>query len=936
MEFLNSTDTSATLSVGNSAGNKPQFAAATGLRRWVCASRTADSFGSGPWCQTLLVLAALLFAPAGPVMAQISDSFDGGRPRFQLAGSDCGAVVTEQDIHLTGGYRGSPAESISIVCGHGSRADLIYPIPPSVVISELTGELWLRSSRSGIRVGMRVVFPHAVDPATGQRIETVVWGSAYAAAGTPARLTVGNVVEQLDLRRLALRSQFGASTDFSGAYVDAVLLNAYAGVGRTDLLVDQLNVNGQVPFAAVARAAPPGDPAAVQRSTGAAFPADSIRRIIEHRGESFAFLKSLGFDTVLLTEPLSSDLLRRAAEAGVDLICPRPQYVLSSLQGGLDRVIAYALPGSLAGDQLDYAKSEKAAVGSLPVAWQRPLIMAAVERWEEYSLHADGFIADLPPPTRGLSGDEQVAILDEWQSASGPGMNWIVSVDSNVPPELRSQIDAAARVVGGQPSGEIRWHHQLTRAFHALSCKPRGILYRSDAPLDSGASEAESRAAAMRIVNRMLFAVEPVAAGGLVERIPQPSHVEHRVYTIRKGPATLLVAVQSDPDGSYASRGTSGQVLHIPLPPAIRAVSATRLTDGRAERLTPETGPQGAALQIVSPDLVELVCFTDSLQLPDQLSRRIELVASDAGYARWQLVADALLQTQTNWQALSRGVPGGDRSMPATLLAAAAHQLADAERYFHSGRLQEALRLTRRADAWEQKARAAFASRVRPEGPPLQSLPTVQSPDGLALQLAWPPASNAGRWQPILIAGAAMEQSDELIAAGWQVDRRLTERANTSITFASRSPAQGLSSLLLSSEPRPGHRLMGGYAGTSVRLQSPAISVPPDHWVRMDVKVRTGLGFGGADQGILLYDSEGGPSLGVLARQTDGWQTVRLYRVSGASPIRFMAELAGAGEASIDDFRVSFWQPQQPQTTLPLRAITPELATSSSGGAQAR
>ena len=84
--------------------------------------------------------------------------------------------------------------------------------------------------------------------------------------------------------------------------------------------------------------------------------------------------------------------------------------------------------------------------------------------------------------------------------------------------------------------------------------------------------------------------------------------------------------------------------------------------------------------------------------------------------------------------------------------------------------------------------------------------------------------------------------------------------------------------------------------------------------------VRT-IGFGGAHQGVLVYDTTGGQEMGVLVRGRSEWTPVRLYRQSiSQADVSVMFEIIGAGEATIDDVALQLWEPK-PTTPIPLRPM---------------
>jgi hypothetical protein len=89
-------------------------------------------------------------------------------------------------------------------------------------------------------------------------ITTLLRGEIYDRVGAWQQLWIRRPDQILQRQVRALRSQFGSDIDPREAYVDLIVLNAYGGVGTTQLWVDDLEIRGMV-LAGPNRGADAGD-----------------------------------------------------------------------------------------------------------------------------------------------------------------------------------------------------------------------------------------------------------------------------------------------------------------------------------------------------------------------------------------------------------------------------------------------------------------------------------------------------------------------------------------------------------------------------------------------------------------------------------------------------------------------------------------------------
>jgi hypothetical protein len=209
---------------------------------------------------------------------------------------------------------------------------------------------------------------------------------------------------------------------------------------------------------------------------------------------------------------------------------------------------------------------------------------------------------------------------------------------------------------------------------------------------------------------------------------------------------------------------------------------------------------------------------------------------------------------------------------------------------------------------WEQTARA-FPSPAA--SPCIAQFTTLPLHWAFAARIAGPVSSQASTWGPNVQAAGDMESLDQMLRAGWQQQRFVPEGIGADVSLSLADPHSGRSALRMQ-------------AGAADEKRSPRIIERPPVWVvSSPVPVRQGQlvrihGWAqvpqpltGSPDGLLVFDSIGGPDLGERIRLTRAWREFTLYRAvpeSGKLTVTFA--LTGLGEAWVDDLSVSLLNPE--------------------------
>ncbi|QDT12425.1 hypothetical protein [Planctomycetes bacterium K23_9] len=913
-----------------------------------------------PSWQSLRFVAAMAFygvllttVLSGKVAAQLYDGLDAHPPRWSLDTSDCDARVIEHKHLADGGIDRRACETLTFTAGHGTEAILVYPIEPIQAIDGLTARVSVMSASVGARIGFRIRYPYTRDAETRRPLSTIVYGAAYDDPGAFRSIGVGAIEKPLRLKTIAVRQQHGSKADLSDPYVDAVVINAFSGAGKSSLRIDELFVDSMIPLGksghvsrvrdeadflkeqaskSSSNRVTPGDEfgggfAPLLPARRSPFPAGKVTKILQHNGEPLLWVRSLGFDGVLLSNPPTAEILREAVQARMMIYAPPPTAPDPSLQALLEPIAAWYVGSGVA---LDRSRVDQTAITTkrlrgFPPRWQRPIVAAPVETWQRYSPLVDAMIDDLPLRVRGMTAGEEIAEMISTLAAINGRIHTAVGVASMPPESALTQTNAIARMIGAPPPDSFRWHSMWLQVMRSLETTPEAILYRSSRSLASGSEFDSQRAMALSYVNRMVAMLAPWVSGARPAPPMRVVGAPFRCGRLQIDETQLLIATSIALRGSEVLSG-DGNSMEILLSPEDATKNAWRLTHFAAERLTPETTPTGARLQIVSPDAAEIIVLSSDPSVGGKLAASAAKFAQQAGLDRWQLTTDLVRRTRQDWTAAT-AARATKAAPPTDLISAAMRTLNDAEPVYRAGDVAVALRMARRADAWGLRSQWQLAEALMPDWPHPTSSPPMACSAG-PIQIAWQPLFQDDEgWGRNRLTTGSLDRKDVFGEDRWVFGQRQNAAANSDVQMITRGVFSGGGALRASVVPTSDDPLPGGYEGTIVQIASPSVRIPAGKAIRIDAMVRT-LGFGDPHQGLLVYDTTGGQELGVLVRGQSDWTPVRLYRQTvGEQEVKVMFELIGGGEATIDEVRLQLWEPKS-KPFVPLRPIAERTETS--------
>ena len=292
----------------------------------------------------------------------VVDDFEGVKPTWRVLDSPTLAAPARVRRTDAAPFAGLRCELISALGNRGGERILaVHSIPPVAAIKELVVRAQVRGNRPGFQLLARVRLPRTRDQ-DGQPLSFFIHGDTYSSPASWQELALTDVDRKVGDGVRALRIERGEHLNAAQAYIDQVALNVYGGAKQNIVWVDNLALEAAVrvdsdpvrptkpatPFVQLASHAVASHAVASHREADLRVsigqnPASSneIARVITHRGESFAFLKQLGFNTIWLSAPATPSQLGQAEELGLWLICPPPDANLTTSIDRFHRVIAW-------------------------------------------------------------------------------------------------------------------------------------------------------------------------------------------------------------------------------------------------------------------------------------------------------------------------------------------------------------------------------------------------------------------------------------------------------------------------------------------------------------------------------------------------------------------------------------------------------------------
>lgn len=924
--------------------------------------------------QLLLAMGLCMLLPGAVVVraADVEEDFEGRRPLWVLAEADCGPRVTSHALVGEAAHRGRAGERIALDASTGSALRLQFPIGPAAVIDEFRASVWVRANRPNIRLGVRVALPGMTARQSPRPIDVVVQGRASRQPDRWELLEAGDIAAGLDRQLPALRAQHGPRGSLAGAVITHLVLEIYSAPGHYELSIDDLRVEGVV--AASASRSQPAESAVLAETDGesavrqavfteaAPAPAAAPRaaltrgvlevgglpffpRSLDHHGEPLETIARLGFNCVRLSSPATADLLAQAQQAGVWLISPPPDLPdidirdadsLPTFSARWDRVLFWDMGGGLTENDVESLAERVRRVRTCDSQGSRPLIAAADSGLRAVSRHVDMLVARRTVLGTSLELLDYLAWLRERPRLTRPGTPILAALSTEIDPRTSRQA-AALSGIGGQGLS-VDPESLCLASLAAVSAGTRGILFTSTRRIDGDDHESRARAAASLSMNLQLQLLEPWAAAGRFAAAAQSSDPEVQAVVLEAARARMVVAWRCVQGSQIVARHYHGDIprnsqpLTLLVPGVPEAHQAWEVAPGGLRPLRHKRVTGGISLTLDSFRAHSLVLLSGDPAVTAHVQERVRgLVPLELASAR--SLATSVLADDAGL--LGRLPPTALGNLPVAAMLAEAQrdmQQADASAADPAVAIEG---LRRAAAIGGQVERLAWERGVLATGSMVAS-PLSTSDATLAEHWRFIDALSATSPTTELLAGGGMERIEDLAEAGWRHFALEQATLRSAVEIDRSQPAVGAGSLTLKAEPNSPADAPVVVETPPVWVTTPAVRVPPGRLLEIQARVWVPRPIKGSVDGLLVFDSLGGPALAERVGVTSSWRRLVLYRIVPADavdePLTVTFALTGMGEARIDD--VSIRVLDRGVGGIPATVVSTQPAATSQGFAQ--
>jgi hypothetical protein len=641
-------------------------------------------------------------------------------------------------------------------------------------------------------------------------------------------------------------------------------------------------------------------------------------RAIDHNGEPLEWLASLGFNCVRLPAPASSDLLAEAREAGLWVVCPPPQLPdvdvrdpesLPIFSSNWDRVLLWDMGSGLAEGDVEALAERARRVRACDMHAGRPLIASADSSLRNVSRHVDLLVARRTVLGTSLELTDYLTWLRERPRLTRPGTPILTTLSTELDPKTARQANALAGIGGRGLSVDPE---SLTlAAMSAVAAGTRGILFTSMRRLDGEDRESRARAAAARAMNLKLKLLEPWGAAGRFAATAQSSDPEVKAFVLEAARARMVLVWRSVQGSQVVARHYAGDMpkentpLTLLVPGVPEAHQAWEVSPGGLRPVRQKRVTGGVSIVLDSFRSSGLLLLSGDPAVTAHVQERVRELTPIA-LASARSVAGLVLADGA--ELLARLPPSALGHLPAAAM------LSEAQRNALEG---EALAATDMAAAIAKIERAAaiggqFERLTWERG-------VVATGSMVAGPLATSDATLAEHWRFVealgsvqaganLLPGGGMERIDELSGSGWRHFAVDQPEIRTAVEIARDDPASGAASLEIRAEPTNPAEAPVVVETPPVWITSPPIAAPTGKLLQIEARVWVPQAVKGSVDGLLVFDSIGGPALAERVGMTPGWRRLVLYRIvpadAAGEPLMVTFAMTGLGAARIDDVSI--------------------------------
>jgi hypothetical protein len=897
------------------------------------------------------------------------NGFEGRNPSWVRASADAPFDETAHVMTDQGAHDGQRAEYLEIKGGQGTYVYYQYACGRAPISEELNASVWIKANRPGVQLLARVVLPHEPDPNNlDSRLTTLLRGDVYRQVNRWQHLEIGRPLALTKQQQQLMQARLGRPLNFSDAYIEALLLNVYTGVGISATWIDDLEVGPVLdPLTAAPGKAPGGAvaaPAARTSTRGAMveFNGSQLRvagkpfffRVIRHSDTPLKTLRDAGFNTVWVEAADDPALLQQAADLGFWLVPSlpitqpdAPHFVSTETLGqdvghfaALDAVLFWDMGGALAFEQAGLVTRAAQLVraadpgrpiggdvwdGLLPYSRNGNINLVGIHRW---------------PLMTAMELKDYRDWLVQQRLLANPGTFLWTWIQTHVPDWYttllyeRGSAEGFDEPIGPQPE-QIRL---LT--YTALGAGCRGLGFWSDRFL-ADSHQGRDRLLGLALLNQELEMLEPLllTADGPAVWI-DTNFPDVKAAVLRTAHGVLVLPIWLGTGAQFVPGQEATAALNLVVPQVPQGTQAWEVTPGEVRSLRVERVLGGTRVFVPEFGLTTALLFTSDTSLLIRFQEQCRARRQLAAQWTYEL---AVQELQKVWR-VEEQLEKADHKLPdgPALLQDARERIKATKGYLDERRFTEAYREGQRAlrpvrilmrAQWDVAVKGIIPV-ASPYAASFYTLPRHWKfmdeikaakaganvlPGGSFEEEPNPPPQDA--WMP---QKTTLDDVDLIVKRVTEIPMEKDPKLDIKLPPKKESkklpkkgdkkapppvpqhlPIVGKQCLLLEIKPKHKDAVPQALERTFLAINSPVVRLAPGTPVKISFWLRIPKNLTATTDGAIFYDSAGGEPLAYRLRWATPWAQVTLYRrVPASGQIYVTAALTGLGIACFDDVKI--------------------------------
>lgn len=844
----------------------------------------------------------------------------------------------------------------------GSYLRLRHRVPATEVVDETHLSLWIRSETPGIQLSAQLVLPNQENTRTGQMgVTTELLGDTYTKQDDWQQLTLPNL-KQLILRKLVWARAYYETPDINqqGMYIDRVFLKAASIAGPVSYCIDDLRIGPlikptdilQVDHRSQGHAT--ASPAKIRHDQLLVEGEPFFPLILPYHNEDIDDLARLRANVIWLPDFRNRELLTAVRKRGLWAIAEPPLArapdgsTLGARTAGLapfgretTGILAWYLGTGIPPADKQSLVDWTQQLSGADRDFRRPFIADVAGFERSYSRLVDMLGTSRSVLHTGLHFHQYRDALLAKRDRARPGSFLWTWVETEPPADVNAEREAAGLHPLVVEPEQIR-----QQVFAALQAGCRGIGYMKTTSLDIDGPGAVERKLAIKQLNLELGLIDRWLATSTVQsmvnfsvmqrkqQIRQSNLIGHaernkallrernyqfqqrariareqRAVVLEAGDGSYLILPAWLEEGAQFVPGhLAGHTAKMIVRGAPTSAVAYELSTTGVHSLDGDSRRVAGGLEITLRkfDQTAMVLLTSRHELKRELDRKVKLIAAESAETMVRLAQVKLNRvSQIDRELTLLGFPQADGKK---LLAQAEFSARRAEealgRDYHRARILageslQALRILQRAH-WNDAT-----------DPSRNFSSPVSSPHTLCFQTLpnhWEMVARFGSRTTShenLLRSGDFEDIDTMIGEGWQHRQKQSPRIIAGAELLPKpSPGGGEYCLHMAAIPASADDIPRHVSEPPVTLISPPINVHSGQLVHISGRVKV-IATAGTPDGVMFYDSLGGPERGLRWQQRTDWQYFDLIReVTFTGPMSLTLRLTGLGDVYFDEVRV--------------------------------